>query len=164
VEGLVEGVDVNLRQIDVWSEDPTQGNPSAGAALSDGGAEVTDRHTEMTIHASEAGLADAVIDLQDRTRVSARKYKEMLKEVAGAEQLQKAEDIGWLAALGRGDQGKIRSMFLGGLLVGGIWVAVELGPVIIRTLFGGDGGGGGGGGGGGLPIPGLMIDVFTGLM
>jgi len=153
VEGLIAGASVNVTQLDVWPDDPDALAGGEGAAVTDGGAELVERQTDMTVHASEAGLADAVVDLNDPTRISVRKWKDTMLEMVGTEDLERAEDRGYLSGLGKDGSGEARGIIKGLLIAGGVFIAYEIGPVAIRTLFGAsETGGGGGGGGGGLPF------------
>lgn len=144
---LVSGADVTVNQTDMWSADPTAAaaGGEGGEVATDGGAEVIERDTSMRLHASEVpALQDTVINLNERTRISADKFADMLPEDVGVEQLQKAEDRGFLAGVGQ-DSDKVALIFKAILLVGGVFVLKDVAPIAIRILFGSSGGGGGGG-------------------
>lgn len=146
-EFLVSGADVTVNQTDMWNADPTVAGAGgdAGELAADGGAEVVQRDTSMRVHASEVPqLADTIIDLNEQTRISARKFSDMLPEEVGVEQLQQAEDRGYLAGVGQ-DSDKVALIFKAIALIGGAFVLKDVAPIAIRILFGSSGGGGGGG-------------------
>lgn len=154
VEGLIEGAEVNFQQIDVWPQDPEEFS-AGGQAVADGGVaepELVDRQTDMTLHASEAGLADSIVTLRDQTRISVRKYRDFLKEQVGSERLKLAEDRGFAAGVGQDGTGEVSAMIKGFLIAAGAFVAYKLGPMALQMLFGDGGSSASGGGGGGIPF------------
>lgn len=149
VQGLIAGATVEQPIIEMWPQDPEEmsaGDGGHGSAVADGGTPgfVDRRRGQTTVHATDAGLADAVVDLASDfgdgkgMRVSARKYKDQELGRTDPEEMQKQETRGFLAGMAGQDQDKIFKIAVIALLV---VLLVALGPYIIGALFGSGGGG-----------------------
>lgn len=145
VQGLIAGARVEQPIIEMWPKDPEELGAEGGGhggAVADGGTPgfVDRRRGQTTVHAADAGLEDAVVDLASDfgdgrgMRVSARKYKAQELGTTDPEEMQKQETRGWLAGMAGNDQDKIYKIAMIALLV---ILAIVLGPTLIQAIFGG---------------------------
>jgi len=145
VDALVEGAHVIVTE--TWPKDPSEiggGGGAPGDAIADGGhAQEQMAQRQLQVHAEQAGLKDAVVDLAsdfgdgEGMRISWRKYKEQYAAKTDPEEMQKQETRGWLAGKSGTDQSKLFKLAVIALLV---ILGVALGPTMIKVLFGSGGG------------------------